>query len=458
MPSRYDQIVDPHRPNNAHAHALALIGFNRRVLELGAAAGHVTRVLVEQRCSVTAIEFEPEAAADLGGLADRVICGDLNDPAVFDELTAEYDVVLAGDVLEHLVRPHDVLCRAVRLLRPGGHVVISLPHVGHVDVRLALLRGEWKYRPWGLLDATHVRFFTLPTIKEMLADAGLTMTELRRVRMPAFESELDIARDSVSSELLDELLSDPEAETYQFVLSAEVARRAVSVDGLPERNAALQDRLERTEIAYGALRAEHAEMTAKLERVDEELAELEAARRTLARIEGSVTWRYFQRARHGVFGALGGENSSGARAIQASLRRVGARPAGDRADAIAGHRAGAAPGHRAGPIDVDRTGATDDRRAERTGTRAGRVRPPRGRRARARARRLRIAREPRCRASGPGPATADVAHLLCAAMDPADRQTGRVGHVLLRRARSAHGRRPVGRHRDRPLRGSVERT
>ena len=84
--------------------------------------------------------------------------------------TAEYDVVLAGDVLEHLVRPHDVLCRAVRLLRPGGHVVISLPHVGHVDVRLALLQGEWKYRPWGLLDATHVRFFTLPTIKEMLAD------------------------------------------------------------------------------------------------------------------------------------------------------------------------------------------------------------------------------------------------------------------------------------------------
>ena len=473
MPSRYDQIVDPHRPNNAHAHALALIGFNRRVLELGAAAGHVTRVLVEQRCSVTAIEFEPEAAADLGGLADRVICGDLNDPAVFDELTAEYDVVLAGDVLEHLVRPHDVLCRAVRLLRPGGHVVISLPHVGHVDVRLALLRGEWKYRPWGLLDATHVRFFTLPTIKEMLADAGLTMTELRRVRMPAFESELDIARDSVSSELLDELLSDPEAETYQFVLSAEVARRAVSVDGLPERNAALQDRLERTEIAYGALRAEHAEMTAKLERVDEELAELETARRTLARIEGSVTWRYFQRARHGVFGALGGENSSGARAIQASLRRVGGglrgtertrspvtgpaphRPPGRRRTGPPGRRRTGSPGR---PIDVDRTGATDDRRAERTGTRAGRVRPPRGRRARARARRLRIAREPRCRASGPGPATADVAHLLCAAMDPADRQTGRVGHVLLRRARSAHGRRPVGRHRDRPLRGSVERT
>src|SRR5215475_15252145 len=151
MPSRYDTQVDPNAVNNSHAFALDLVGANRDVLELGAAAGHVTRALVAQDCRVTAIEYEPDAARDLEGIAEEVIVADLNDPAVFDNLPSEFDVVLAGDVLEHLIRPQDVLSRAARLLKPGGQVVVSLPHVAHIDVRLSLMQGRWDYRRWGLL-------------------------------------------------------------------------------------------------------------------------------------------------------------------------------------------------------------------------------------------------------------------------------------------------------------------
>jgi 2-polyprenyl-3-methyl-5-hydroxy-6-metoxy-1,4-benzoquinol methylase len=160
MPSRYEAAVDPAATNSAHAFMAQMVGGNKRVLELGAASGHMTRALCAQGCTVTAVEYDPEAARDLKGHAAEVIVGDLNSATVLDQLRPEFDVVLAGDVLEHLLDPQAVLDRVTRLLTPGGRVVVSLPHVGHVDVRLALLQGRWDYHPSGLLDATHIRFFT----------------------------------------------------------------------------------------------------------------------------------------------------------------------------------------------------------------------------------------------------------------------------------------------------------
>ena len=366
MPSRYHQPVDPNRPNDAHAFALTLVGWNRRVLELGAASGHVTRALVDRRCTVTSIECDAQAAADLEGIAHEVIVGDLNDPHVFDTLTSDYDVVLAGDVLEHLLRPQDVLGQAVRLLRPGGQVVISLPHVGHIDVRLSLMRGQWNYRPWGLLDATHIRFFTLESIKQMLDQAGLTMTELRRVRTPAFETELGVERSTVASDLIEQLLADPEAETYQFVLAAAIDDGTHRLAHLAERNSELETALGRSSLAYAAISAERdasaealAQSRAELAAAAARLEELEAlrmqaqeshaalssqaqdlqvalstqaqdlqaalstAQRSISRIDGSVTWQAFQRVRSGLFAVAGGEESLPIRRLQAGLRLIG---------------------------------------------------------------------------------------------------------------------------------------
>jgi 2-polyprenyl-3-methyl-5-hydroxy-6-metoxy-1,4-benzoquinol methylase len=220
MPSRYDTVVDIDTPNNAHAFTLRMVGSNHRVLELGAASGYMTRALANQGCRITAIEYEPEAAADLKGPAEEVIVGDLNDPATLTGLPAEFDVVLAGDVLEHLIDPQVVLNRVTQLLAPGGRIVVSLPHIGHADVRLSLMQGRFDYHPWGLLDETHIRFFTLKTIHEMVKRCGLVITDLQRVRIPAFETELEVDRQAVSTAVLSEILADPEAETYQFIFTA----------------------------------------------------------------------------------------------------------------------------------------------------------------------------------------------------------------------------------------------
>jgi 2-polyprenyl-3-methyl-5-hydroxy-6-metoxy-1,4-benzoquinol methylase len=252
MPSRYDAPVDPDAANNAHAFMLQMVGWNQTVLELGAAAGHITRALAGQSCRVTAIEYDQDAAVDLKEIADHVIVGDLNDPDIFSGFADQFDVVLAGDVLEHLLFPQQVLNRAAKLLVPGGKVVVSLPHVGHVDVRLSLLQGRFDYNAFGLLDDTHIRFFTLKTIREMVKRSGLVITDLRRVRIPPFETELGVERATVPTTVLNEALADPEAETYQFVFTAIKDDGNYQTSKLAERNVELQDELSRVLIAMRA--------------------------------------------------------------------------------------------------------------------------------------------------------------------------------------------------------------
>ncbi|MCW2524752.1 MAG: methyltransferase protein [Frankiales bacterium] len=257
MPSRYEATVDPEAANSAHGFMAQMVGSNKRVLELGAAGGHMTRALTAQGCTVTAVEYDAEAAIDLKAETSEVIVGDLNDLTLLDDLRPDYDVVLCGDVLEHLLDPQAVLDRVTRLLAPGGRVVVSLPHVGHVDVRLALLQGRWDYNSWGLLDATHIRFFTLKTIQEMVARAGLVIIDLRRVRAPAFETELRVDRASVPTAVLDAALQDPEAETYQFVFTA------VKDDGNYQTTRLIESQVEvQSEVDRWRVRAESA--TAKL--------------------------------------------------------------------------------------------------------------------------------------------------------------------------------------------------
>lgn len=228
MISRYAAEIDLTLENNTHASLVRLVGTDKRVLELGAASGYMTRALKERGCKVTAIEYDPDAAQELKAAADVTIIGDLNDPAVWDQVEGPFDTVLAGDVLEHLLDPAAVLRRAVGTLTPDGSAVISIPNVGHADLRLSLLQGRFEYQPTGLLDETHLRFFTYDTFLDLLAAAGLIACEIDRTTARPFETELAVPRSSVPDEVLAEVLRVPESETYQFVV------RAVIDDGSPE--------------------------------------------------------------------------------------------------------------------------------------------------------------------------------------------------------------------------------
>ena len=167
-------------PNNTHAILLRLVGRDQEVLEIGCATGYMTRVLAtRQGCRVTGFEINAEAARLAQPFLQRLITGDLERAADLAEIAGEFDVVLIGDVLEHLAAPGPAL-RAFRAhLRPGGRLIVSLPNVAHWSIRRALLAGRWELTDVGLMDRTHLRWYTRRTAAALLEATGYRIT-LRR--------------------------------------------------------------------------------------------------------------------------------------------------------------------------------------------------------------------------------------------------------------------------------------
>ena len=303
--SIYHVEVDPSRDNDAHAYMLRLVGCNKRVLELGCTSGHMTRALVQQGCSVVGVELDAAAAALAREAADEVIVGDLDQPATLEALAPRrFDVIVAGDVLEHLREPLAPLRAARGLLDPGGELVVSIPNVAHADVRLRLLDGDFPYHPFGLLDTTHLRFFSWETLKALLHTAGFVPLQTMRVIVPMFASELGVDRNRVDPQVLDAILQDPEAETYQFVV------RAVLDDGNGAVRAAAS-RLEQLEAEVRHLVIDRALLRQRMAGVEAQLEEAayraEAAEREVAAYRNTRLFRHTYQARQ-LYGRLRGVN------------------------------------------------------------------------------------------------------------------------------------------------------
>ena len=221
MESIYESHVDPLRPNDAHGISLQLIGQGKTVLELGAASGHVTKVLKEMNNKVTAVERDGRFADILAEFADEVVITDLDWLDLRERLSSQkFDVVLAGDVLEHCSKPELVLLQLHDLLNPGGYVVISLPNIAHGDVRLALLCGEFNYRDTGLLDRTHIRFFTRNSIESFLQQNAFKLDEVFASTASIGTTEFGPPDAGIPIEAINFVQQDRDALVYQYIVKA----------------------------------------------------------------------------------------------------------------------------------------------------------------------------------------------------------------------------------------------
>jgi GT2 family glycosyltransferase/2-polyprenyl-3-methyl-5-hydroxy-6-metoxy-1,4-benzoquinol methylase len=221
----YDSPLDLANANDPRTLALRLIAPGKTVLELGPATGRVTRVLSEQGCQVVAVERDGAMAPNLEPYCSRVIVGDverLSLEEVFGE--QRFDVILAGDFLEHLAHPLKLLQDLKRYLSEDGYIVASIPNIAHGSVRLSLLAGKFEYKDIGILDRTHLRFFTLDSILRLFADAGFAIVDVQRVRQDPFREpyidRLQPDKPELSPELKRLIEDDPDAATVQFVVKA----------------------------------------------------------------------------------------------------------------------------------------------------------------------------------------------------------------------------------------------
>ena len=148
-----------------------------RIFEGGVSTGYLSRRFVEEGRRVDGAEIDPRAARQAEKVCERVWVGDLEQLDV-DELST-YDVFLFGDTLEHLADPVGLLRRLRPKLNPAGTLVVSLPNVANWTMRLRLLLGRFDYTERGILDRTHLRFYTKRTARQMLEAAGFEVVRLQ---------------------------------------------------------------------------------------------------------------------------------------------------------------------------------------------------------------------------------------------------------------------------------------
>lgn len=247
---RYFKEIDP-TDDSAHARVLRAVGTAGRVLELGCGPGHMTELLTLAGNEVTAVEIDPAAAASAARVAATVHTADLDGVDLHQLLGgAPFDAAVAADVLEHLRHPERTLRQAAELLRPGGLLVASIPNVAHIDVRLALLAGRWDYKEHGLLDLTHLRFFTRESALRLVKAAGLEVVEVQTTVWAPFSTNLGASPTDLPVDLLARLAAEPDATTLQFVITARVP-----ASGLPP---AVED-LQQAALCTPGIYGEHAQ-------------------------------------------------------------------------------------------------------------------------------------------------------------------------------------------------------
>jgi len=154
-----------------------------RLLDVGCAAGATTQAIRQVREVEWAagVELSPEAAALARAHFERVEEGRLEETPLEDFIApASLDLILCLDVLEHLVDPWAAVKRLSPLLAPEGRLIVSVPNIRNWKFIWRLLtKGDFRYRDSGLLDRTHLRFFTRETAIELACAGGLKLVECR---------------------------------------------------------------------------------------------------------------------------------------------------------------------------------------------------------------------------------------------------------------------------------------
>lgn len=244
QPVKYQFEVDLADPNNAHSLLHALVAGAGRsgmeILEVGCSSGYVGATLAAKGHRVTGVEPDP-AAAEAARSVLQEVHNDTADGFLDTHPQRRFDAILFGDVLEHIADPAATLRRCVAHLGGEGLVAISLPCVTHGSIRAMLLDGRWDYADYGLLDRTHLRFYSREGMAELLADGGLEIVKLLGTIMP-----IDVAVSQYGMTVRPESIAavealcrdDPGLLVFQFLVLARSPRAPAAHADLLARNLA----------------------------------------------------------------------------------------------------------------------------------------------------------------------------------------------------------------------------
>ncbi|MEO0013377.1 MAG: hypothetical protein RLZZ535_1766, partial [Cyanobacteriota bacterium] len=180
-----------------------------------------------------------------------------------------------------LRNPWQILRDTKEILKEDGYVVASIPNIAHGAIRLALLQGEFEYTEFGILDNTHLRFFTRKTVQDLLENSGYLLKDLESTKLPFFANNNLVPQININdfdSEMINRMQQDENIDTLQFVV------RAVPCT-IEERLAALQNRYDQLQKEFQTAQSE---LQQSRQTIDQLQSELQQSRQILEQVQSEL--------------------------------------------------------------------------------------------------------------------------------------------------------------------------
>lgn len=190
---------------------------NKKVLDIGCKEGIIGSQAKKKGCQVIGVEIDREKALKARRHYHQVMIGDIEREETFVSLERDFEVILCADVLEHLIHPKETLLNLKRHVVTGGRFLISIPNIAHWSIRSQLLFGHFEYKEKGILDKTHLRFFTLQSFTHLLQEVHVKILATDFIYSPSPLDQINNQREKW--EIIDHY---QEFFALQFLFNVEV--------------------------------------------------------------------------------------------------------------------------------------------------------------------------------------------------------------------------------------------
>ncbi len=218
---KYNFSVNVDDENSPWTKIVKLVGGSKTVLDFGCATGYLSEVLSNHGCRVIGVDSDEEAIAKAAKFCEQTIKMDIDELNLEEFLgDRKVDAAIFGDVLEHLKNPKRVLQITREFLAEDGFVIASVPNIAHGSIRLQLLAGNFDYTETGLLDSSHLRFFTKNSLIRLFEESGYIVVSVEHVIKPIEHKDFIGLPSGIVEPLLSLMQQDSSVNVFQYVIKA----------------------------------------------------------------------------------------------------------------------------------------------------------------------------------------------------------------------------------------------
>lgn len=213
----YKTALDLKEENDVRIIAYDYIAEKSTILDVGCACGDFGKLLYTKNCNVYGMEYDVGSIKIASGthaykMIHQIDLNDFNENE-YENYINYFDSITVLDILEHLLEPEQVLSYLTKLLKVDGNLIVSLPNISFCDIKVGLLNNDFTYTDTGILDRTHIKFYTHKSIADMMTHLNIEIYDCKP--KVAYFSQNSI---NLPASIIRYIEKDPHSFIYQYVL------------------------------------------------------------------------------------------------------------------------------------------------------------------------------------------------------------------------------------------------